>query len=63
MAKALPELAIDAPVWSMAWEMAKQARAGGITTPATDILVLACSRRHGIPLVHADGHFDLLMAI
>ncbi|MFA6111174.1 MAG: PIN domain-containing protein [Candidatus Latescibacterota bacterium] len=63
MAKVLPELAIDGTVWSTAWEMAKQARARGITAPATDILVLACSQRHGIPLVHADGHFDLLMAV
>jgi predicted nucleic acid-binding protein len=63
MSEVLPALAIDGPVWSTAWEMARQACVRGITAPATDILVLACACRHGVLLVHADGHFDLLQAV
>jgi predicted nucleic acid-binding protein len=56
----LPDLAIDGQVWQAAYELAREARARGVTAPATDIVVVACARRHAASLVHADAHFDLL---
>ena len=28
--------------------------------PATDLIVVGCARHHGVGLVYADKHFDLL---
>jgi predicted nucleic acid-binding protein len=50
------DLPIDPPVWQMAMELAQRARSRGQTLPATDLLILACARRHGAPLEHADAH-------
>jgi predicted nucleic acid-binding protein len=57
----LPELAIDGQVWDGAYHLARKARAHGITAPATDIVVVACARRHEASLLNADVHFDLLL--
>lgn len=59
----LPELPIDAGVWNAACGLAKKARAAGVTTPATDVLIAACARHHGAVLEHADSDFDLLDSI
>ena len=47
-------------VWRRARLMAKDARAEGLTVPATDLLIAACAREHGLDLVHHDAHFDRL---
>ncbi len=47
-------------VWSEARRLAKRARAAGITAPATDVLVFAAARIHGVALLHRDRHFDRL---
>lgn len=59
----LPELAIDDQVWSAAYDLARRARSAGATVPATDILVAACARRHGVALETADSDFELLTAL
>ena len=56
----LPSLVMDAAVWDRAVALAAGARAKGITVPATDLLVAACARHHGVALLHHDGHFDLI---
>ena len=56
----LPELAIDDEVWNAAFELARRARAAGISVPATDILIAACARRHEVELEHADSDFSHL---
>lgn len=59
----VPELAIDDEVWGDACDLARRCRAGGVTVPATDILIAACARHHGAELEHADGDFDALATI
>jgi predicted nucleic acid-binding protein len=41
----------------------RRARRSGKTIPATDILIAACARRHGVELEHADQHFAALAAL
>ena len=62
-ARTLPELRIDDGVWQAAYDLARRARAGGVTTPATDVLIAACARRHGAALEYADADFDLLATV
>ena len=49
-------------VWRRARLMAKDARATGLTVPATDLLIAACAREHDLDLIHHDAHFDRLRA-
>jgi predicted nucleic acid-binding protein len=58
----LIELEMDGPVWTIANAPAQLARRRGKTIPATDILIAACARRHGVELEHADQHFAVLAA-
>lgn len=62
-ARVLPELVIDREVWSKAYELATQARARGVTAPATDVLIAACALHHGADLESADSDFDHLAAV
>ena len=59
----LPELAIDDEVWTTACDLARRARAAGVSVPATDILIAACARRHGAELETADSDFEQLAAV
>jgi len=56
----LPELAITPEVWNEACDLARRCRAGGVTVPATDILIAACARHHGAHLEHSDGDFEAI---
>lgn len=56
----LPELAIDHEVWRVAYDLAKRARAAGVSVPATDLLIAACAKHHGAGLEHSDTDFTLL---
>ncbi|MYA40768.1 MAG: PIN domain nuclease [Gemmatimonadetes bacterium] len=62
-ARVLPELAISSEVWTKASELATQARARGVTAPATDVLIAACALHHGADLETADSDFDHLAAV
>lgn len=50
------------PMTPEAWEetvrLAQACRQQGVTVPATDLLVAACARHHGLGLLHHDRHFD-----
>lgn len=59
----LPELPITSQVWEVANELARTARAAGISVPATDLIIAACARHHGAELEHADSDFDLLNSL
>ena len=59
-ASALPELSIDEAVWQEAYDLAKRARAQGITVPAADFVIAACARRHRAALETADSDFVFL---
>ncbi len=62
-ARTLPELPIDAEVWQAACDLARRARAQGVTVPATDVIIAACARRHGAALESSDTDFELLASV
>ena len=62
-ADALPELATDEGVWMEAYDLARRARARGVTVPAVDVLIAACARYHGAALETADSDFGLLASV
>lgn len=62
-AQILPELPMDEEVWQAAHELARRARARGITVPATDVAIAACALRHGADLETADTDFELLASV
>ncbi len=57
MESQLPSLVIDGEVWNLACDLARKARAQGVSIPATDLLIAACARRHGMKLEHSDSDF------
>ncbi len=59
----LTELEIAPGVWELAFELARKARRGGLTVPATDLLIAACARHHRAGLEHSDDHFTALEKI
>ena len=59
----LPELPINAEVWQAACDVASRARRAGKTIPASDILIFACARHHGVDIEHANAHFDMLVPV
>ena len=58
--RSLPELAINDDVWKSSFELARRARAKGITVPASDLLIAACAQAHGARLESSDSDFELL---
>lgn len=61
--RVLPELPIDAAVWAHALDLARAARAAGVTVPATDLLIAACARHHGAAIETSDADFLALAAV
>ncbi len=60
MEQEITSLEIVPQVWDGAAALARLAREHGITIPATDILVAACARHHGVLVEHDDSHFELI---
>jgi predicted nucleic acid-binding protein len=62
---ALPEVAIDAPVWSRAievWrELVKKGHHRQVKIP--DLLIAAAAERASIGVCHYDGDFDLISGV
>jgi predicted nucleic acid-binding protein len=56
----LPELEMTAEVWDIACDLARRARAAGLTFPVTDLLIAACARHHGVEIDSTDAHFTEL---
>ena len=59
----LPELDISDDVWDLACDLARKARRGGKTVPASDLLIAACARHHQVGIEHADSHFDVIATL
>ncbi len=59
----IPDLPIEAEIWSEACDLARRCHAAGVTVPATDILIAACARHHGADLEHADSDFDAIARV
>ena len=63
LARAIPELPMDEVVWETGYDLARRARAGGVTVPAIDLIIAACAHRHGAVLESSDADFDLLASV
>lgn len=50
-------------VWETALELARTCRSGGVSAPATDLLIAACAEHHGLQILHRDAHFDHITRI
>jgi predicted nucleic acid-binding protein len=61
--EAIPELPMTDAVWAAAYDLARAARAAGVTVPATDVLIAACARHHGAEVESSDADFDLLATV
>ena len=59
----LPVLPIGEDVWRAAYELARRARARGVTVPATDVAIAACAQVHGADLESADSDFQWLRRV
>lgn len=60
--QAITDLPITASVWSHACALAERCRRRGRTVPAIDALIVACAQHHKVELLHADAHFEHLLA-
>jgi predicted nucleic acid-binding protein len=58
--RTLPRVPITQAVWEAAVSYADQGRAKGLTVRAPDLLIFACAKQFGLPLEHADRHYDML---
>lgn len=59
----LPELLITNEVWDTAYDLARKARAGAVTIPASDLLIAACARFYVAELETADHDFTLIASL
>ena len=59
----LPDLPVDGDVWTTAFDLARRARARGVTVPAIDLVIAACAIRHGATLESSDSDLDLLASV
>jgi predicted nucleic acid-binding protein len=59
----LRSLPVDDRVWELAVDLAQKARDNGLTTPALDLIIVACARHHGVTLEHNDQHLTALLAL
>jgi len=50
-------------VWGKARELARRARAAGVTVPGADLVIGACAWEHGVDLEHDDAHLTALAAL
>jgi predicted nucleic acid-binding protein len=56
----LEKVETSAEVWDLAVDLARKCRTAGVSAPATDLLIASIARHHRVPLLHRDGHFDLI---
>ena len=63
MERDLPELEVNHAVWLASYKLARKARKGGVTAPATDLLIAACARHHGVNIEHDDEHLASLATL
>lgn len=61
--EAITDLPISGPVWVAAQQLASRCRAAGITAQATDLLIAACARYHGVDVETADADFARILAV
>jgi predicted nucleic acid-binding protein len=57
---ALHQLPLAKAEWDESAGLAFRLRRAGVTIPYTDVIIAAAAILHGLPLIHADRHFDLI---
>ncbi len=57
---ALHQLPLAQSEWDESAGLAFKLRRMGMTVPYIDIIIAAVAILHGLPLIHADRHFDLI---
>jgi predicted nucleic acid-binding protein len=56
-------LETDQQVWRESHDLARRARARGLTIGAPDILIVACAKRHGVALESRDALLERLATL
>lgn len=59
---AVTDLTITDAVWSSAQQLASRCRAAGITAQATDLVIAACAKHHGVSVETADADFSRILS-
>jgi predicted nucleic acid-binding protein len=54
-------LETDEQVWTESFELARRARAGGMTLSAPDVVIVACGKRHGVSIESIDSTMEKLI--
>lgn len=55
-----PSLPMDDQAWEEAARLGLVATQSGLNCPLTDVLIVACAKRHEATLMHNDKHFEAL---
>lgn len=63
MEQVLPELETTQKAWNLACDLARRIRERGRTVPASDLVIAACARHHGVDVLHDDRHFEIISTI
>lgn len=61
--QSLETVPTDDQVWVEARRLARETRRRGLSIPASDLLIAACSRVHDLEILHRDKHFDSLASV
>ena len=61
--RTLPEIETTREIWEEACDLARRARAAGLTCPSPDVVIAACARHRGCALESADEHLAKLMKL
>lgn len=59
---ATTSLPVDSSTWSRAARLGFDLRRAGVSVPTVDLAIAACALETGVPLLHADAHFELIAA-
>lgn len=59
----IPCLETDQRVWEESFELARRARTRGLTVGAPDLMIVACAKRHGVPVESRDSHLERLIKL
>jgi predicted nucleic acid-binding protein len=56
-------LETDQRVWDESFDLARRARARGLTVGVPDLIIVACANRHGVPVESRDAHVERLLKL
>jgi predicted nucleic acid-binding protein len=49
--------------WARARQLARDARASGLTVPGADLVIAGCAWAHEVPMEHDDKHLSALQEL